>query len=396
MGVVGSAFLIVGSTIGAGFITGAELVRFFAREGFLPAYLASCVLFFGICALYLTLGKKYGGYDGVLAALFGKFSSAVRLCALLCIFVPCGGMLAGLDSLFPAAKPLISCLSLAAAWGLVHRGMKGVYVLNLVLVPLLILFVFCGARGGLVLSWSLPRGFSGFLGLFYAGMNSFLVAPVLMDLGKSAIYPKSSALCASLLVAVCGLCILGRVYGAGSDAAEAEMPYLAVMGNSRLFFVAVGGAVFTSLVSSLYPLLGACGKIGGKSKKSGKKRYAAEGGVLLAAFLFSRLGLSGIVSLFYPVVGGVGLLFSVLCVFHEYFFEKHHKEVHPGGEQTQDQRRAHHKVELKHLPAVHDEVPEPRFGDDILAHDGADPRHADRHFEHGDEGGKGGGDHEFI
>ena len=213
----------------------------------------------------------------------------------------------------------------------------------------------------------------------YAGLNMFLIAPVLMDAGVQMKRPALSALLAGALVFVAACCILGKIYGGGEEALRAEMPFLYVMRGKRVFSVAVALAILTSLVSSLYPLLAACGRI------SGKKKYAAEGGVLLAAFGLSRMGLGGIVSYLYPVLGFFGLTLSVLCVFHDYFFKQHHQKVHSRRKQAQKEGGAHHKVELKHLPAVYDEVTESRAGDDVLAHDGANPRHDHVHLEHRNE-----------
>ena len=58
MGIIRTAFFLVGTTIGAGFLTGAELVRFFPGRGYLPAFAFSCVLFGGANAFFLCLGKK--------------------------------------------------------------------------------------------------------------------------------------------------------------------------------------------------------------------------------------------------------------------------------------------------------------------------------------------------
>ena len=345
-----AAFVLIGTSIGAGFISGAELVRFFGG-GYLAALFFSCACFFAANAFFLKLGQKYGGYEGVLRALFGR-GEAVAEALFLCVaFVPCAGMLAGLDALFPAAAPLASLAGLALVLLFLARGTRGLALLNSCLVPLLLLFVVWYGRGSFALSAPLT-GKGALDALLYAGMNVAFSLPVLCETGKSVRHPVWAAGWAALAIFACAVLILSAVSRAGT--AGASMPFLAAVGQSRLFGAAVACAVLTSLASALYPLLAACRRV------RGRKKYAAEAAVLLAAFALSRLGLSGVVRMLYPAVGAFGVFFSAFCVFYERFLQKHHKKVHPRRQNAEDKGRAHHKVELKHLPAVHDEVSEPR------------------------------------
>ena len=350
MGVLCGALFIVGGTIGAGFITGAELVRFFGAKNFLFPLILSCLIFFILTLLHLHLGKKHGGAAGVFA-LFGRGEKVVRLIVLLCAFVSSAGMLAGLDALLPSLSPLLSLAGLAVACLFLARGIGGISKFNFVLVPLLIAFVFFYARGGLRLSYPIAQG--GGLGLLYAGMNVFFMAPVLMDAGREMKRPLLSSLLAAGIVLAAAVCILGSVCREGANAVTAEMPFLAVA-KGKAFSFAVGLAILTSLVSSLYTPFSLCDAL------KGKKKIAAKGATVLAAFLLSRLGLKGIVGLIYPFIGGAGILFSALCILYDQLLEKGHKGVHARGEHAENAGRAHHEVELEHLPAVDDEVPEAR------------------------------------
>lgn len=367
---------IVGTSLGAGFLSGAELVRFFGAERFFPSVLISFAVFFLLSTLFLSLGKRHGGYDGALT-IFGRGKSAIKLILSALSFIPCAGMLAGLDALLPKVSPLPSIFGLILVLLFLRKGMKGIGVLNSVLVPALLLFVFYSAKGGLVFSYPALSG-KLWLGIVYAGMNVLLGVPVLLDAGKSMKKPILSAALAALVIAVCALCVLGVIYREGAGAIFAELPFLYAMRNSRLFYIASALAILTSLASMLYPLLSLCANIRSKGKKN-----AARGGILLAAFALSRMGLTGIVKYFYPAMGFLGLSFSVICVLYEYFFKKHDQEVHCRRKDTKNHSRAHHKIELKHLPTVHDEVSESRARDEVFAHDRADPSHSDRDFQHG-------------
>lgn len=359
MGIFRATLFIVGTCIGAGFVSGAELVRFFGTEGFLFPVLASTLAFCFLLVLALLLGKKYGGYEKVTDALFKRFAPAVRMGIVLVSFIPCAGFIAGFDALLPTYKPLLSIVGLLAVSLFVGRGMKGVGILNAVLVPALIAFLF--AFGDCITAFRafVPVSANGFFGgIVYAGMNAFLALPILMDAGKDMKRPRLSAALAACFIGACALFVLGAVAREGQGAIGSEMPFLYVMKGNVLFYVAAALAIATSLCSSLYPLFSLCETLG-KKKKAAK--YAARALVLLAAFALSRLGLAGIVAYFYPILGIFGLFFSAFCVFHEYLFEQYNEEIHPRRQKAKQKRRAHHEVELKHLPAVDDQIPKPRL-----------------------------------
>lgn len=348
--------IIIGGAIGAGFISGAELIRFFHTQYFFFPVMLSALFFFLQCALFLWLGRTHGGYEGALNILFKRAAPAVRAVIVLCAFIPCAGMLAGLDALLPALKPLLSLTGLLLSAAVLQRGTGGISFVNLLLVPILLGFVFmCGSGEKAFYYPLLPEGTTGFFGgALYAGMNAFLLAPVLLDAGRDVKNPVLLSAVAAAVIALSALTILGCVYREGAGALNAEMPFLYVMRGEAVFSVAVALAVMTSLASSLYPLMQSCNRF------KRRKKYAAKACVLLAAFCISRLGFVGIISLLYPVLGGLGLLLSMFCALNEYLFKQHHKKVHSSGENAENQRCAHHKIEPEHLPTVHDEVAQPR------------------------------------
>lgn len=350
------AVIVIGGTIGAGFISGAELVRFFHTQNIIFPIFVSSFLFALFAALLLLIGRKHGGYDGTLRALFKGAAPALKTMIALASFVPCAGMLAGLDALWPESAPLLSLCGLALSCAVLRRGTKGISSVNLLLVPILLGFVFLCGRGEKMFTCpSAGPDYGMGNAVLYASMNALLLLPVLLDAGKDVPHPFVASALAGVLIAAGAATILGCIYREGASAFNAEMPFLYVMRGKTVFSVAVALAIFTSLAASLFPLL--------ETAKGllGKKRYAAKGGILLAAFLFSRLGLKDIVTYLYPAEGILGLVVVLLCVFNEYLFEKHHKKVHPRGKQAQDGGGAHHEVELEHLPAVHDQIAEPRL-----------------------------------
>lgn len=330
MGIVRATLFIVGTCIGAGFLSGAELVRFFRVKDFLPPVLLSSFVFFIFCIFFLFLGKKYGGYRKAVHMIFKRFSPVIYTALPALSVIPCAGMLAGLDSLIPALSPFVSIAGLALVLCFIKKGLNGISLLNLLLVPLLLIFVFFNAKNLSFSYASLPeRG--GFLGgVVYAGMNGLLAAPVLMDAGDEMKHIMIPAFFSAVVVAASATCVLGSIYREGANALNAEMPFLYVMRGEKIFYVAAVLAILTSLASSLYPLMELSNRL------EGKKQIAAKSVTLLAVCLLSRLGLSDIITFFYPFSGIFGLSFLIFCIFDEYFFQKHNKKIHGGSQQAED------------------------------------------------------------
>ena len=381
MGTIRAAFFLIGTTVGAGFLTGAELVRFFGGAGMF-ALLFACGLQFAFGIVFLLLGKKYGGCREAMCALFGRGGKIVYCLLLALTFLPCAGMLAGLDALLPNYAPLPSALGLSVVLIFLCRGLKGVGALNTALVPFLVALIFLTGTGA-------PPFFAFTNGAWdaalYAGMNVAFSAPALMDAGREMRTPARSCALAAACIFACGTYILAGIRAAGDAALAFPMPYLTVIRGRRVFAVAIACSVLTALSSALFPLFSACDRLG-------SHKNAARIFVLLAAFTLSRIGLENVIDIFYPIAGGIGLAFSVVCILDEYLFQQHHKGVHSRRKQAKNKGRTHDKVELENLPAVDDEVSQSRPRDDVLAHDGPDPRHSYIDFEHGDDGGIGGRD----
>ena len=174
MGIFRATFFIVGTSIGAGFISGAELVRFFRGEQFLFPVLLSSLVFMLLVFLFLRIGKRYGGYKGAVRFLFRKAAPAIEVAVCLLSLIPAAGMLAGLDALLPDVSPLLSMAGIAVSALCIWRGTKGISLLNAVLVPALLLFVWaCGWRN---FSFRYPTENSVIFpylgGIVYAGMNA--------------------------------------------------------------------------------------------------------------------------------------------------------------------------------------------------------------------------------
>ncbi len=309
------AATLVGTVVGAGFVSGAELVRFFPHEGFLPC-LAVAAGVFALCFFALCrLGAAYGGWQGVLRARFGRAAGAVRLFMLACSFAVTAAMLAGFDAVaadgFGVRLPL-SLLLLPLLYALSRRGVKGLAALNLALVPCMLAFFASALPALAVTPLAAPADAFSALGgaLLYAGMNAFLAAPVACDAGAAG-GGCGGCFAAAAVIGVCAAAVLAAVAREGANALGAELPFLAAVGKTqalaRAFSLVSACGIVTTLFSSYYPLHAAA------AKRARAVRFA----VPAAAFALSRWGMGGIVGAVYPWLGGAGLLFFAVLAAGE-------------------------------------------------------------------------------
>lgn len=382
----GLAFSLFGAVVGAGFMTGAELVRFFPlRAAFAHAAVAAGL--FAACFLLLfDAGRKCGGFEGALRCC-GRAAPVFRALLHFASFITCAAMLAGLDDAVRTgfglryALPVAALCALPAMFFVARRGMRGVAVLSAVLVP--VMAAMFAARAG-----DIPAGFtssspqSAFTSLtgvcLYAAMNCFLAAPLACDAGREGA-GRGGCIAAAALIGFCIAAALGAVARAGT--AGEEMPFLAAGGEGPAA-VACICAVLTTLFSSFYPLARAAEQY--SAEKEGKGRHkkrkeehaagaergaeesralpvreraaAVQAGLCAGAFLLSLCGLSGLVRAVYPLIGMAGAAFFLLLAARrlpsllssspaqQQLFRQRHQGVHARGQQAEDGRRRHHQV----------------------------------------------------
>lgn len=382
----GLAFSLFGAVVGAGFMTGAELVRFFPlRAAFAHAAVAAGL--FAACFLLLfDAGRKCGGFEGALRCC-GRAAPVFRALLHFASFITCAAMLAGLDGAVRTgfglryALPAAALCALPAMFFVARRGMRGVAALSAALVP--VMAAVFAARAGDIPAGFTPSSpqdaFTSLTGVcLYAAMNCFLAAPLACDAGREG-SGRGGCIAAAALVGFCIAAALGAVARAGT--AGEEMPFLAA-GGGGLAAVACICAVLTTLFSSFYPLARAAEQY--SAEKGGKERHkkrkeehtadaergtkesralpvreraaAVQAGLCAGAFLLSLCGFSGIVRAVYPLIGMAGAAFFLLLAARrlpsllssspaqQQLFRQRHQGVHARGQQAEDGGRRHHQV----------------------------------------------------
>ena len=309
-----SAFIIVGSVIGAGFASGREVVSFFYGQDLLFTCLLLFVCFFFGFSFLLIDGEAE---DNVLF----KCTKPLLLFANLIIM---SGMLSGLDSaqqsLFGLdhSYPVLSSVCLIISNIILYNDVKGIGKVTVVLVPFMIaVILLTAAVGGLSVP---PTSFtvSPVKIVEYVGLNAFISAILFMRVGRGE---KSAVNLLAALIASAVICALiyvigGVLFTGGNAVIYADIPLLSYAQKYAFltypFGICLVCGVFTTLLSSHYPLF----------LFVENERFTAVNRIILSviALIVARLGFYNIVSYAYPVLGMIGaFVLTVIFVLQVFF-----------------------------------------------------------------------------
>ena len=341
----GSAFSIIGSVIGAGFITGREILTFFYGQSPIWVFILLSAFFFLLMFSVMTVKNEMSLYaiergDNVIclfnilmiASMLGATESLARDMGIGCVF--------------PVWSVVMLLVSIVVCTG----GMSRLDKFNAVLVSVMLGIVFVivalklpsvgrdsSAAGARVDFFSVAK---------YVGMNILLTQPLLGDIRREnnlirqvKVTVKSSVLTAFTAAFLLSLTAAAFLAVLPKESAFAELPVLHIVGADKAFYYSVSLTValgiITTLVGSMYPLLNysffakstgeTAVKTGQKENRDDAKKQR-RGKIIRAVCIcvlslgISRLGFYVIVDRIYPLLGILSIVyylftFAVLPIF---------------------------------------------------------------------------------
>lgn len=303
----GSVFTIIGSVIGAGFITGKEISVFFCRDFSVSGVYAAFVFFF----LFIFLLSVSG--EGILDDAVGFIVAITGVVIASC-------MTAALDSLFESVfsevfgntenYKIFTIITVIFTFFICLKGVGAMNVVSSLVMPFVLVFVVIislSAESDFIPSVS-PSGFGGAgFPLLYVGINCLLSSRVIVDSLKGFSVAKKmiAALGVSFILCVCILCIALRVWGKSGD-----MPFLSALNDnviySKIAVVITFFSIITTLVASAYSAF---------TLAKGKTSVLQKIVITLVFVMLSGFGFSSFVEIVYPVFGILGAAYFIaLCV----------------------------------------------------------------------------------
>ncbi len=358
--------LIVGTVIGAGFASGAEIVSFFGKNGISPLNALFCLpLIAGGCILFLSIGARCKPRDvGMLHKL--SCGKAARVCdgfVLINALIVTAGMLAAFDSVSKSfiGFPLLSLPLGILAAVITAKGIGGVIKVNTVVLPAVVavLVAVC------VKSFT-PSLFDCDLlrikplsGAVYVSMNLVLAAGALTSVHD--LKPSETVVSSVIATAVIGVLmtfIILALNSTGKSYCELPVAEMAKDVHPILYYgmlISMSVSVFTTLLTAMNCLTDyAVAITGGRGKAS----FA----VLIVGLLLSALGFERVVGALYPIIGGLGALYAAwhivfavrlrkkqkkngaLSLGRDLLFDESDGKIHKRGKHAENNRRRHHKV----------------------------------------------------
>ena len=315
-----TSFLTISAIIGAGFITGRELVGYFGVENFEIYSLVSALLFFGGFYLIFSLGRAENSYnelhEKMLKNTGGKLMSTA---VIISAFVSLCSLFSAMDSLtkslgFFGGFPFLSIVAILVVSNTSKYGIKGLEKINSVLVPVILfaLVLALAFKGDFKLEFNVEfDGIKSTKTLLFVTMNIFINLPVIFSSarGKSKKTLLFSAIISALILSLLTFFMLGAIAVGGEKTGSADMPLLSAVGGgyAMLFAVALFTALASSVTTAYYPLYEVAVKL------DGKRGVIVMG---IVSFAFSRLGLKTIVDYVYPIIGGFGLIYVIICLVY--------------------------------------------------------------------------------
>lgn len=297
--------ILIASAVGAGFASGSELVELFGVENSISIFIVPIIIALSFAVNYVVLSVA----NIHSKTLFG-FRHCFELFNVLSSLIILSLMLAGITSLTPIKFPLIAiCLGIVGVY-IVNKGIKQINNLVAIVVCILILlivvvFFVCSNN------FTLSSPFNGAhfpKSLLWVCFNAYLSSPILCKLRLNKKQRITSCAVASIAL---GLLILLSIITINSNTTffDKTMPLLQIaQSKSRtlgLFMtIVIFLAMFSSLCTSLFVF------VEWTSTFIKDKHVCGMIGIVLA-FLVSCVGFNQIISIFYPLIGFVGLLHTI-------------------------------------------------------------------------------------
>ena len=319
-------FVLIGTFVGAGFASGKEVFNFFTCHsyyGIISIFIFSLFLFLLIYkCLNIKTNLKINSYNEFIFYLEKKYKFFNHKLFLLIINMFLASsfyiMIAALSSLFNCqfniAKFITIIWTVFICFFIFYKkNIKFIYVINSILMPILILFIFslCFFNINLnninfnEINNNFNFIYSIFMGLLYFSYNSLLLVPIIFDFKnnkrnnnfKISFIFSFIIFLITFLINLLLLSFYNSIY-------NLELPILYISNLSLkifsfLYFFIILSAIFTTMISSGYSFISNLNKTNYKIKLII---------FLLSAFIFCFFSFSDLINFLYPLLGFIGFI----------------------------------------------------------------------------------------
>lgn len=322
------AFTYIGTIVGAGFATGREILQFFTQYGHwatLTIILATG-LFIWLGTKILMISRRIGAksFEDLNKFLFGaKSGSWISVFMFVILLGVNSIMLAGAGSVFVEHLNIGYqtglFVTMIGAYFILRKGIQSIMTMNSLVVPMMITlsiavisqtFQSPGATRFLTLTTDQSLPAAWLAPLLYTAFNLVLAMPVLVPLGNQT--EKTAVVKWGGILGGAGV---GFMLMAAHFALSAQMPGISQfeipMGSiaahlgwfvQMIYLILIFLEIFSTFVANIYGIT-----LQVQQWTSWSSRTIAFG-IMLFCYFFSQFGFSSLLSLLYPIFGGLCLL----------------------------------------------------------------------------------------
>lgn len=330
-----------GSILGAGYLSGQELMQFFGafgQKGLLGLFLAMALLAV-LTGMAMLLAKRTGLVEldriiipwekPVLRRGVALLEIVFLLATVVIMYAGVGALLKQLLGLPVWVGSLLMCV---LATGTAMYGLDGtIRFFSLLVPPTVVITVLFGILAIITMGVPVipePEADNPLLGSFLPSAISFtsynffgiigLLAPV-GTLSRSNKTPFRGAVVGAVLLTVIAVSILGAMF-ACSEAGKASLPMLVVAAKLHpLLQYPYGLVLFGGMFgSALYGLVTVTTLLEAKESPLTRHKGRFLAGLAVIAYPASLFGFGDLISVLYPLIGYCSIVFILCMVFHYY------------------------------------------------------------------------------
>ncbi len=333
--------IIIGTFLGAGFISGKEVAVYFAKYGFLSICFSiiSGILFYIFVKMCLQIGKKLGDGNNNLRSIFGKIFPIVNFLILINCFIGIGAMIAGAGSVgdvldISILKIILPIICVIGCIILLQFKYTGFTKINILIVPVIIFLLIaiplisCFNSDGLTIA--VTNVFRMFLGgvvdsILYIFFNMLSLGVLLIQVGakyKDKEISRASIISSIIIVSLIIVMCLSMIF-TDSSVIYSDMPLLQEARNisvicSYVYAICQFLGIFTTLVSSTYVTINIL-----SDKMSNNSAIFLS---LFLGILISFLGFANIVNYLYKLNAFISIIFFIL-LFYKLYLPKNNFKI---------------------------------------------------------------------
>lgn len=318
--------VLLGTVIGAGFISGTEINLFFnsiGKSGIIGIIISGILL--GIC-VFLSLESNCENYVELLnrniknKILIKSISFFITAFLIVSFFI----MIAGLSSFildeFNVDYIIASFIGVLSTFFIIRGNIKRIEKFNEIFIPVLItiiciLAVFIDIDKINFQNIDVPKNSFAILGTVYASYNAISLIPVVIKLRKkenSRVKNKIISAIFAIITIVTGS-IIFFLLESNKFVINYEIPMLAIIANEGKFIKTLVkcSIVFAILSTAISVQYAAVNNLNFNGEKSKEKFIII---IDIIAIMISKIGFKNLIALFYPLFGTIGLINYVVLV----------------------------------------------------------------------------------